>query len=64
MDEQLRREVKLLKALQNISYKELSNRLGITAGSFYNWVRGLYTLSPERQNILKEIINNLKAKEN
>ena len=64
MDEQLRREVKLLKALQNISYKELSNHLGITAGSFYNWVHGLYTLSPERQNILKEIINNLKAKEN
>ena len=60
MDEQLRREVKLLKALQNISYKELSSYLEITTGSFYNWLRGFYKLGTQKQNRLKEIILDLK----
>lgn len=60
MDEQLRREVKLLKALQNISYKELSSYLEITSGSFYNWLRGFYNLGTQKQNRLKEIIFDLK----
>lgn len=60
MNEQLRYEVKLLKALQNISYKELSSYLEITTGSFYNWVRGLYELGTQKQNRLKEIICDLK----
>lgn len=36
----LRKEVKLLKALQGISYKEIAEYLEITQKAFYNWLNG------------------------
>ena len=59
-NEKLRKECKVLKALQNISYKELSEYLEIKQQSFYNWLKGEYDLSIEKKEKLTEIISNLK----
>ena len=43
MNEILRKEVKLLKALQGVSYKEIAEEyLGIRQDSFYSWLKGYY----------------------
>ena len=60
MNEKLRNEVKLLKALQGISYKEIAGFLEIRQDSFYNWLKGYYDLGEERQRRLWEIIACLK----
>lgn len=60
MNDFLRKECKLLKALQNISYKELSEYLEIKTDSFYCWLKGYYDLSYQKQKQLHEIINTLK----
>lgn len=60
MNDSLRKECKLLKALQNISYKELAENLEIKTDSFYCWLKGYYNLSLEKQKRLKEIISLLK----
>ena len=49
----------MLKALQNIKYVEIAEDLEITKNSFYNWLKGYYNLSIEKENRLKEIINLL-----
>lgn len=60
MNNYLREQCKLLKALQNISYKELAQYLEIKQDSFYSWLRGYYNLSDEKQQRLNEILTNLK----
>lgn len=60
MNDFLRQQVKLLKALQNISYKEIAEYLEIKQDSFYNWLKGYYNLSAEKQDRLKDIISNIK----
>mgnify|MGYP003303045899 CR=1 FL=1 len=60
MNEKLRKEVKLLKALQGISYTEMAEYLEIKKNSFYNWIHGDYNLSEEKQRQLNDIITNLK----
>ena len=60
LNENLRKEVKLLKALQGISYKEVAEFLEIRQDSFYNWLKGYYEFSEERQTRLIEIIGCLK----
>jgi len=61
MNELLRKEVKLLKALQGISYKELAEEyLGLRQDSFYSWLHGYYDLGIEKQHLLLEILNILK----
>lgn len=59
-NETLRTECKVLKALQNVSYKEFAEYLEIKQQSFYNWLKGEYDLSQEKQQKLFEIITNLK----
>lgn len=56
----LRKKVKLLKAIQNISYKEISEYLEINANSFYNYLKGQYDLSDEKASLLFTIISNLQ----
>ena len=56
MDDFLREQVKLLKVMQSISYKELASYLEISTGSFYNWVNGYYSLGNEKQSRLLDII--------
>ena len=60
MQDKLRKEVKQLKAFNDITYKEISEYLEIQKNSFYNWLRGYYDLSDEKTDRLKEIICNLK----
>lgn len=55
----LRKKVKLLKALQNISYKEISYYLDIQTNSLYNFLRGQYDLSEEKASLLASIISDL-----
>ena len=38
MNEILRKQVKLLKALQNVSYKEIAEYMDIKTVSFYSWL--------------------------
>lgn len=61
--EKLRKQVKILKAVQGISYGELSEYLEIKKQSFYNWLKGQYELSREKENRLCEIINDIAEEE-
>ena len=56
----LRREVKLIHALQGIKYKEIAEYLEIKQDSFWSWLHGYYNLSYEKQQRLLEIIDALK----
>ena len=47
MNEYLRKEVKILKALQGISYKELAEYLEVKVNSLYSWLRGNYDFSED-----------------
>lgn len=60
MNDKLRKEVKLLKALQGVSYKEIAELLEIRQDSFYNWLKGYYEFGNERQHRLLEVICCLK----
>lgn len=60
MNEYLRKQVKLLKALQGISYKELASYIEIKQDSFYSWLAGYFELSAEKQKLLKQILDTLE----
>lgn len=60
MNELLRKECKLLKALQGISYTEIAEYLELSPSSFYNWLCNAYDFGEERQKKLQEVIANLK----
>lgn len=59
MNETLRKEVKLLKALQNISYKEIAEYLEVSESGMYCWLKGYYDFGYNKQQRLKEILANL-----
>ena len=59
MDEKLRTEIKLLKALQGITYKELAELLEIKTNSFYSWLNNNYDLGEEKETLLQVIADNL-----
>lgn len=56
----LRKQVKLLKALQGITYKELAELLEIKTNSFYSWLNNNYDLGEEKETLLQVITDNLK----
>lgn len=60
MNDKLRKDVKLLKALQGVSYKEIAELLEIRQDSFYNWLKGYYDFGEKRQDRLYDIICCLK----
>ena len=60
MNDILRKEVKLLKALQGISYREIAEYLEISESGMYTWVKGYYELGYTKQKKLEEIISCLK----
>ena len=62
MNNELRKQVKLLKALQGITYKELAEYLEIKVDSLYSWLRGNYDFSEKRLLMLQNVITNLKEK--
>lgn len=60
MDDLLRQQCRELKIYQGVKYSEIADYLEIKKNSFYNWLKGQYTFSQERQNRLKEVITCLK----
>lgn len=60
MQENLRKQVKIIKALQNITYTEIAADLEISRSAFYNWLNGQYSLSKEKETRLQEIIDLIK----
>ena len=60
MNDYLRKEVKLLKALQGVAYKDIATDLEIKQDSFYCQLKGYYDFSLEKQQRLKEIITDIK----
>ena len=60
MQEKLRKEVKIIKALQNITYTEFAEDLEISRSAFYNWLNGQYDLSTQKEKRLIEIIEMIK----
>ena len=60
MQQNLRKQVKMLKALQNISYTEIAELLEISRSAMYNWLKEQYNLSQTKANRLQEIIETLK----
>lgn len=60
--EDLRIKVKMLKVLQDIKYTDLAKGLGIHSHSFYNWLKGYYEFSKEREYQLHEMIDKLTKK--
>lgn len=60
MNEFLRKECKMLKAMQGVSYKELAELLEVRQDSFYSWLKGYYDYSDRRQLRLKEILDTIK----
>ena len=60
MNEFLRKECKILKAVQGVSYKELAELLEVRQDSFYSWLKGYYDYSDRRQLRLKEILDTIK----
>ena len=59
MQDNLRKQTKMLKALQNITYTEIAEYLEINRNSFYNWLNGYYNLSADKEKRLLEIITLL-----
>jgi predicted DNA-binding protein YlxM (UPF0122 family) len=60
MQQNLRKQVKMLKALQNISYTEIAELLEISRSAMYNWLKEQYNLSQTKADRLQEIIETLK----
>ena len=59
-DNALRLAVKQLKVYKDISYKELSEELGIKAKSFYGWLKEDFNLSATNKRKLDLIISRYK----
>lgn len=59
--EDLRTKVKVFKATENVSYKELAEHLEINPTSFYNWLNGAYEFGEDKQRRLCEIMELLKG---
>lgn len=55
----LRHYVKLAKANEDITYKELAETIEISEGSFYNWLNRQYSLSAEKVKYLESILTDL-----
>lgn len=60
MNDYLRNEVKLLKALQGITYKEIAEYIEVKENSLYCWLNGYYDFGEDRAEKLKYIITCLK----
>lgn len=61
MQEKLREQVKIIKALYGDEYKYLdfAEYLEMNIHSFYNWLNGYYSLGAEKEQKLKDIVNDI-----
>ena len=58
--EDLRKRVKLIKALQGITYKEIAGYIELPPKSFYSWLNGFYEFGEEREERLRDILDILQ----
>lgn len=56
-----RLEVKLLKAMNDVSYTEFAEMCGLKKGVIYNWLNGSFELGEDRLAIVDELITDLKG---
>ena len=63
MNEYLRKKCKLIKAFNNITYKQIARDTGINEDSFYNWIRGKYNLGVQKQKILYDYVKKMRPEE-
>lgn len=61
MQEKLREQVKIIKAMYGDEYKyiDFAEYLEMNINSFYNWLNGYYNLGTEREQKLKDIVNDI-----
>lgn len=56
----LRKQVKLAKEMNSDwKYYQFAEVINITPASFYNWLKGYYELSYQKQNELLYLVSNL-----
>ena len=60
MEKDLRYLVKLAKIKYGCSYRVFAEYLGMNTSSFYNYLNGQYDLSAERQEALRDFIEDLE----
>ena len=60
MNDFLRNQVKMLKVLQGVKYKEIAEYLEIRADSLYSWLAEYYDFGEKRIAQLQKIIATLK----
>lgn len=60
-NEELRKEVKLLKALNDITYSELGEMMNLSKSTIYNWIDGQFDFGEKRSQELLELVTNLKG---
>ncbi len=58
---QARKEVKLLKAINDITYLEFAEMAGLNKNSMYCWISGQYNLGEDKLDEVSELIMNLKG---
>jgi DNA-directed RNA polymerase specialized sigma24 family protein len=59
-NDELRKEVKLLKAFSGVNYGEIAKMVNLSVSSFSNWLTAKYNFSSEKANKLEKVINDLK----
>ena len=59
--EEIRKRVRLLKAIKGISYKELASYAEMGESSMYNWLRKQYNLSFGRITKLITVLEALEG---
>lgn len=55
----LRKKVKLVKALYDIPYKEIAEYIDLPQKSFYNWLKGYYEFGEKRTQQLEYALSLL-----
>lgn len=56
IDDKLRHDVKILKILNGVSYKEIAEQIGINQSSIYNWLKCDYDFGEDRIAKLQSVI--------
>ena len=56
-DDTLRKKVRLLKAQEQITYKEIADAIGIKQRSMYNWIAGQYDFSSSKKRLLSNYLS-------
>ena len=55
----LRENVRLLKAVNHISYKEIAQYMEMNVNSFYNFMSGAFDLGYDNQKKLERILSEI-----